>query len=78
MTILLEMIGFTSYTEFLSRALTPAQLAKLSPADRKARRLAQVRACRARQKMVKAVARCAAPASGRDIIDLYAYSIIDA
>jgi hypothetical protein len=47
----------------------------------KARRLAQTRACRHRQKMAAELAKGAAAkasTTGRDIIDLYAYHLIDA
>jgi hypothetical protein len=64
--------GHASLTAYLSRPLSPAQMAKLSPADRKARRLAQVRASRWRLKVAKALARHAATTRHptRDIIDL--------
>lgn len=87
MTLTLDMVsaaarlGHASLTAYLSRPMTREETAKLSPAEMKARRLAQVRACRHRQKMADLladVARHDAPASGRDIIDLCAYRIIDA
>jgi len=73
--ILLEMSGYRSYTEWLARPMAFVEAAKLSRPAMKARRLAQTRLCRYRQKMAKAlagtafVARHAAPASGRDIIN---------
>ena len=74
MTILPEMAGYRSYTEWLARPLTPAQMAELSPADRKARRLAQVRSCRHRKKLADLLADVArhdaSLAPGRDIIRL--------
>jgi hypothetical protein len=80
-TILLEMVGHSSLTEYLARPLTREETAKLSPAAMKARRLAQTRACRHRQKRAAELAKVAAAnatTSGRDIIDLYASDIIDA
>jgi hypothetical protein len=78
--ILLEMVeaaarqGHASYTEWLARPLTPAQLAKLSPADKKARRRAQSRSCRHRRKLADLLAdvarRDAKLAPGRDIVHL--------
>jgi hypothetical protein len=73
-TILLEMVGHSSYTEYLCRPLTRQETSKLSPAEMKARRLAQTRACRHRQKMAEALAKVARHdayrAAGRDILDL--------
>jgi len=71
--ILLEMSGFASFTEYLARRMSPALLAKLSPAARKARRLAQIRSSRARTKLRKLVARHDALSptlDGRDIIEV--------
>ena len=85
MTILLEMVGHSCLTEWLARPLSPAQMAKLSPADRKERRLAQTRACRHRKKLADHLADVARHdalrAAGRDIIrtssiDLYARHLI--
>jgi hypothetical protein len=80
--ITIDMVGHSCLTAYLSRPLSPAHLAKLSPADRKARRLAQVRASRARRKLADHLADVARHdaglAPGRDIIDLYAYHLIDA
>ena len=60
-------------------AATSSRPVVLTKAEMKARRLAQTRACRHRQKVAKAVARHDAQrASGRDVIDVYAYHIIDA
>jgi hypothetical protein len=77
--ITIEMVqaGLLCLTSFLSRPMTREDTAKLTKAEMKARLRAQTRACRARQRMAKAVARHAAPASGRDVIDLYADMIID-
>jgi hypothetical protein len=50
------MAGYRSYTEWLARPLTRLETAKLTPADMKARRLAQTRACRARQKLAAQLA----------------------
>jgi hypothetical protein len=71
MKIILEMAGYRCHTEWLARPLTREEVAKLTPVEMKARRLAQVRACRHRQKFAKAVANLDAPtATGRDILDL--------
>jgi hypothetical protein len=56
--ILLEMSGFSSYTEWLARPMSMAEAMRLSTTTKKARRLAQTRLCRYRQKMAKA---CSAP-----------------
>ena len=76
--ISLDMVGFSSLTAYLSRPMTREETAKLTKGEMKARRLAQTRICRYRQKVAKAVALCVAPASERDIIDVYARMIIDA
>jgi hypothetical protein len=73
--ILLEMSGYRSYTEWLARPMVFAEAAKLSRPAMKARRLAQTRLCRYRQKMAQAVARHDAltPTRGgilRDILHL--------
>jgi hypothetical protein len=77
--ISLDMVsaGLPCLTAYLSRPMTREETAKLTEEEMKARRLAQTRACRARQRVAAAVARCAAPATGRDIIDLYAYIILN-
>ena len=79
--ITLDMVGYASLTDYPSRPMTREETAKLTKAEMKARRLAQTRACRARQKMAAAlakVARCDAyRASGPDIIDL-SPAILDA
>ena len=54
--ITLDMVSFSSLTAYLSRPMTREETAKLSPAEMKTRRLAEVRACRHRQK-----GRCSAP-----------------
>jgi hypothetical protein len=74
----LDMVGHSCLTAYLSRPMTREETAKLTKGEMKAHRLAQTRACRHRQKMAKAVAQSAAPPSPRDIIDVYAYMIIDA
>jgi hypothetical protein len=79
--ITLDMVGFSSLTAYLSRPMTREETAKLTKGEMKARRLAQTRACRHRQKVAAELAKVAAAnatTAGRDIIDLYAYSIIDA
>ena len=74
MNILAEMVGHGSYTEWLARPMTREQTAKLTKAEMKARRLAQTRACRARQKLADLLADIARHdaklAAGRDIIRL--------
>jgi hypothetical protein len=81
MTLLPEMAGYRSYTEWLARPMTREETAKLTKGEMKARRLAQIRACRYRQKLADHLADVAAANAadrrGRDIIDLYAYDIID-
>ena len=68
------LAGLPCLTAYLSRPMTREETAKLTPADMKARRLAQTRACRARQKLaaqLAAVARHDAKlAPGRDILYL--------
>jgi hypothetical protein len=80
MTLTLDMVsaGLPSLTAYLSRPMTREETAKLTKGEMKARGLAQTRICRWRQRMAKAVALCAAPASDRDIIDVYTCQIIDA
>jgi hypothetical protein len=72
------MVGHSCLTAYLSRTMTREETSKLTKGEMRARRLAQTRICRWRQRMAKAVARYAAPASDRDIIDLYAHDIIGA
>jgi hypothetical protein len=72
--ITLDMVGHDSLTAYLSRPLTREETSKLSEGEMKARRLAQTRACRHRQKVAAELAKVARHAayraSGRDIIDL--------
>jgi hypothetical protein len=73
--------GLPCLTAYLSRPMTREETSKLSPVEMKARRLAQTRACRHRQKMAAQLAKVAAAnatTTGRDVIDLYASHIIDA
>ena len=74
MTLLLEMAGYRSYTEWLARPMTREETAKLTKAEMHDRRLAQTRACRARQRVAAAMAKVAHHdaklAAGRDIIRL--------
>jgi hypothetical protein len=75
--ITLDMVGFSS----LCRPMTREETAKLTKGEMKARRLAQTRACRHRQRVAAELAKVAAAnatTSGRDVIDLYAYRLIDA
>jgi hypothetical protein len=77
--VLLEMSGYRSYTEWLARPMAFAEAAKLSRPAMKARRLAQTRLCRYRQRMAKAVARATgSPMTGRDIIDVRSPVLMDA
>jgi hypothetical protein len=78
--ILLEMSGYRSYTEWLARPMSFTEAAKLSRPAMKARRLAQTRLCRYRQKMAKAVARhdAASRHPTRDIIDVRSPVLMDA
>jgi hypothetical protein len=72
--ITLDMVGHSSLTAYLSRTMTREETSKLTKAEMKARRLAQIRACRARQKIAAALAKVARHAAyrapGRDILDL--------
>jgi hypothetical protein len=72
--ITLDMVGHSCLTAYLSRSMTREETAKLTKAEMKARRIAQTRACRHRQKMAAELAKVARHdahrASGRDIIDL--------
>jgi hypothetical protein len=75
------MVGHSCLTAYLCRPMTREETAKLTKGEMKARRLAQTRACRHRQKWAAALAKVAAanaPTTGRDVIDLYTYDIIDA
>jgi hypothetical protein len=72
------MVGHRCLTAYLARPMTREETSKLSKGEMKAGRLAQTRACRHRQKWAKAVACHDAPTPGRDIIDPYAYHLIDA
>jgi hypothetical protein len=49
-TILLEMAGYRSLTEWLARPLERSHVAALSPEAMKARRRAQVRPCHAKRR----------------------------
>jgi hypothetical protein len=72
--ITLDMVGHRCLTEYLSRPMTREEAAKLTEGGMKARRLAQTRSCRHRQKMADLLADVArhdaSLTSGRDIIDL--------
>jgi hypothetical protein len=72
--ITLDMVGFSSLTAYLSRQMTREEASKLTKGEMKARRLAQIRTCRHRQKMADLLADVARHdahrAPGRDIIDL--------
>ena len=50
------MVGHNCLTAYLSRPMTREETAKLTKGEMKARRLAQTRACRHRQKMARAAA----------------------
>jgi hypothetical protein len=79
--ITLDMVSFSSLTAYLCRPMTREETAKLTKGEMKARRLAQTRACRHRQKLADLLADVAAAnvtTTGRDVIDVYAYHIIDA
>jgi hypothetical protein len=54
-TILLEMAGYGSLTEWLARPLPREHVAKLSPDAKRVRKRAQVRMCKLRARRVKAV-----------------------
>jgi hypothetical protein len=71
-TISLDMVGQSCLTDYLCRPMTREETAKLTKGEMKARRLAQTRLCRARQKLAKAVARHDALSRHptRDVIDL--------
>jgi hypothetical protein len=74
--ITLDMVsaGLPSLTDYLSRPMTREETAKLTPVEMKARRLAQTRACRARQRVAAQMAKVARHdaklSAGRDIIRL--------
>jgi hypothetical protein len=75
------MVGHSCLTAYLSRPMTREETSKLTKGEMKARRLAQTRACRHRQKMSAALAKVArhdATPPHRDIIDLYERHILDA
>jgi hypothetical protein len=70
-TILMEMAGYGSLTEWLARPLPKEHVATLSPNARLERKRAQVCTCKARKRRAKAVSNLdALTPSGRDIIDL--------
>jgi hypothetical protein len=54
-TILMEMAGYGSLTEWLARPLPKEHVAKLSPDARRTRKRAQVRMCKARKRLARAV-----------------------
>jgi hypothetical protein len=66
--------GLPCLTAYLCRHMTREETAKLTKGEMKARRLAQTRACRYRQKLADLLADVARHdayrASGRDILDL--------
>jgi hypothetical protein len=73
-TILMEMGGYGSLTEWLARPLPKEHVAALSPEARRERKRAQVRLCKAkarRERQLKKIAEAdAIRAAGRDILDL--------
>jgi hypothetical protein len=73
-TILLEMAGYSSLTEWLARPLPKEHVRILSPEARRERKRAQVRVCKAkarRERQLKKIAEAdAIKAVGRDILDL--------
>jgi hypothetical protein len=73
-TILMEMAGYGSLTEWLARPLPKEHVAALSPEARRERKRAQVRLCKAkarRERQLKKIAEAdAIRAAGRDILDL--------
>jgi hypothetical protein len=74
-TILIEMAGYGSLTEWLARPLPKEHVAALSPEAKKARKRAQIRLCKANRRRAKAVANRDAltPTQGgvlRDILHL--------
>ena len=54
-TILMEMAGYGSLTEWLARPLPKEHVAALSPEARRERKRAQVRQCKLRIRRAKAV-----------------------
>jgi hypothetical protein len=52
-TILMEMAGFSSLTEWLARPLPKEHVAKLSPDAKRTRKRAQVRMCKLRARRAK-------------------------
>jgi hypothetical protein len=74
-TILMEMAGYGSLTEWLARPLPKEHVAKLSPDAKRTRKRAQVRMCKLRARRAKAVSNRDAltPTQGgvlRDILHL--------
>jgi hypothetical protein len=73
-TILLEMAGYSSLTEWLARPLPKEHVRVLSPEARRERKRAQVGVCKAkarRERQLKKIAEAdAIKAVGRDILDL--------
>jgi len=70
-TILMEMAGYGSLTEWMARPLPKEDVAALSPDAKRERKRAQIRVCKANKRRAKAVAnRDAWTTTGRDIIDL--------
>ena len=54
-TILMEMAGYGSLTEWLARPLPKEHVAKLSPDAKRTRKRAQVRLCKLRTRRARAV-----------------------
>jgi hypothetical protein len=74
-TILMEMAGYGSLTEWLARPLPKEHVAKLSPDAKRIRKGAQVRMCKLRARRAKAVSNRDAltPTAGgilRDVLHL--------
>jgi hypothetical protein len=61
MEVLFEMTLYRSHSHYLARSLSKARLSQLTPAQRKARKLAQQRLSKARLRPTKTFAIHAAP-----------------
>ena len=61
MEVLFEMTLYRSHSHYLARSLSKARLSQLTPAQRKARKLAQQRLSKARLRPTKTFAIPAAP-----------------
>jgi hypothetical protein len=70
--VLLEMSGYASLTHWMARPLSKEAVAALSPEARRERKRAQVRQCKARKRIERALASMydADPAAAHDVLSL--------